>query len=246
VATIAELHKELVSLANPKLAVKQLKFYKTQKGEYGQGDRFLGVRVPDSRRVAAKYVNLTQEQLSKLAANSYHEVRFVALVVLVTRFGKTKNPAHRKEIFDLYIDWVAKGMVNNWDLVDASAPYIGTYLLEMKNPLQYLRKLGKVQDLWTQRVSILFLFPFIRSSRTDIVFQFLPEFISHPHDLIHKACGWMLREAGKRNLKGLREFLAEHSRSMPRTMLRYSIEKLGDAERQRWLASPRQSVSPRS
>lgn len=234
-ATAFDVSRELAKLANPHLAEKQLHFYQTQKGGYGEGDRFLGIRVPDSRRVAAGYSELSLIELRKLAKSHFHEERFVALVILNNKFKRSKNTSNRKEIFDFYAQLVDSDLVNNWDLVDASAPYIGQYLLETKKPLDYLKKLANSKSLWKQRVSIMFLFPFIRNDSPGIAFEFVREFLDHPHDLIHKAAGWMLREAGMRDLAGLREFLSSYATSMPRTMLRYSIEKLSEKERKKWL-----------
>lgn len=236
-ATSSELSKALAKLANPKLATKQLEFYQTQKGGYGEGDKFLGLRVPDSRRVAAEFSDLSLSEVAKAAKSKFHEERFAALVILNHKMKKAKTTAARKEVFDLYMKLVDANLVNNWDLVDASAPYVGQYLLEIENPLIFLRKLGRSKNLWSQRVSIMFLFPFIRSGRTQIAFELNKDFLTHPHDLIHKASGWMLREAGKRDLAGLREFLSSYSASMPRTMLRYSIEKLSEKERKKWMAA---------
>lgn len=150
---------------------------------------------------------------------------------------KAKTTIARKEIFDFYMKLVGDNLVNNWDLVDASAPYIGQYLLETQNPLAYLKKLGRSKNLWTQRVSIMFLFPFTRTGKTNLTFELTKDFLDHPHDLIHKAAGWMLREAGKRDVAGLRGFLSIHAAKMPRTMLRYSIEKLSEKERKKWMSA---------
>lgn len=236
-ATASELKRDLAKLANPKLAAKQLDFYQTQKGGYGEGDKFLGLRVPDSRRVASRYSDLSLTELVKVARSQFHEERFAALVILNHKMKKAKTQLQRKEAFDFYMKLVEANLVNNWDLVDASAPYIGQYLLETQNPLAYLKKLGRSKNLWTQRVSIMFLFPFIRTGNTKITFELTKDFLDHPHDLIHKAAGWMLREAGKRDLAGLRSFLSANAAKMPRTMLRYSIEKLSEKERKKWMSA---------
>jgi 3-methyladenine DNA glycosylase AlkD len=233
-----QVSKELRSLANPNQAVQLEWFFKTEKGQYGEGDRFLGIKVPISRAIAKDYAALPQPEIAKLANSKFHEERFVAVVILTNQFRKLKDPSAKRELFDLYVKLIDLGAVNNWDLVDVSAPYIGEYLLEMRNPTKYLVEFGKKGNLWRERTSIMFTFPFIRAGNTEVAFEVVEKFLSHPHDLIHKAAGWMLREAGKRDSSGLRNFLKAHASNMPRTMLRYSIEKMSEQERKRWLNQP--------
>jgi len=226
------------SMANAKLAKKYLTFYRTQPGGYGAGDRFLGVRVPVSRKIAAENVSLPLDQLRKLAESRFHEERFVALVILVLQFNTAKKEEERKRLFDAYVQMVRSGkVVNNWDLVDASAPYMGAYLIGDPKSREFLLKLVQSRNLWTQRVAILMTFSFIRNGDNRPTLLLAKRLLSHPHDLIHKASGWMLREVGKNSLSDLRKFLTKHSARMPRTMLRYSIEKMQKRERQKWLST---------
>lgn len=227
---------ELKTLGNPKLANDQLWFFQTQKGGYGEGDKFLGIRVPIARSVAKANRELSLVEIEKLAKNKFHEVRFVGLAILVLQFQKTKDLNLRKQLFEFYLKLVKQGAVNNWDLVDATAPYLGEYLVKQTNAMKLLTKLVNSKNLWEQRTGIMLTFAFIRSGNNQPTLVLAEKLLHHPHDLIHKATGWMLREAGKRNIKDLRAFLTEHSSQMPRTMLRYAIEKLPEAERKKWLA----------
>lgn len=231
-----EIRSELRSLANLNQATKLAWFFKTAKGEYGEGDKFLGIKVPVLRTIAREYAALPLSEIEKLAKSKFHEERFTAIVILTNQYKKAKSTIEKKKIFDLYVKLIDSGAVNNWDLVDVSAPYIGQYLLEMRNPSDFLRKFGLKDELWRERASIMFTFAFIRAGETHVAFDVVEGFLSHKHDLIHKAAGWMLREAGKRDSSGLKSFLATHASQMPRTMLRYSIEKLSEQERRRWLS----------
>lgn len=232
----SQVLKELKKLGNPKLAEAQLWFFQTQKGGYGEGDKFLGIRVPVARSVAKANRDLSLVEIEKLAKSNFHEVRFVGLAILVLQFQKTKDPKLRKQLFEFYLKLVKQGAVNNWDLVDATAPYLGNYLVNQSNSMKLLTKLVNSKDLWEQRTGIMLTFAFIRAGNNQPTLMLAEKLLDHPHDLIHKATGWMLREAGKRNIKDLRAFLTQHSSRMPRTMLRYSIEKLPETERKKWLA----------
>jgi 3-methyladenine DNA glycosylase AlkD len=160
----------------------------------------------------------------------------VALAILVIQFRAAKDQRVRKRLYETYISMVkGGGIVNNWDLVDASAPYFGEYLIDHPDRVKILMKLAKNKDLWVQRVAIILTFALIRAGNNKPTLILAKEFLNHPHDLIHKATGWMLREAGKRDLAELRGFLKQHVHQMPRTMLRYSIEQLPKSERKRWL-----------
>jgi 3-methyladenine DNA glycosylase AlkD len=223
-------------LANKKLASAQQGFYQTQPGGYGAGDKFLGISVPRSRKVAKEYKELSLSEIKRLSTSPFHEIRFVALAILVTQFRAAKNQIVRKRLYETYISMVkGGGIVNNWDLVDASAPYLGEYLIDQPDRVKILMKLAKNKDLWVQRVAIILTFALIRVGNNKPTLILAKEFLNHPHDLIHKASGWMLREAGKRDLAALRGFLKQHVHQMPRTMLRYSIEQLPKSERKRWL-----------
>ena len=228
--------RKMRALANKKLASAQQGFYQTQPGGYGAGDKFLGISVPHSRKVAKEYKELSLSEIKRLSTSSFHEIRFVALAILVIQFRAAKDPIVRKRLHETYTSMVkGGGIVNNWDLVDASAPYLGEYLIDQPDRVKILMKLAKNKDLWVQRVAIILTFALIRAGNNKPTLILAKEFLNHPHDLIHKATGWMLREVGKRDLAALRGFLIQHVHQMPRTMLRYSIEHLPKSERKRWL-----------
>jgi 3-methyladenine DNA glycosylase AlkD len=223
-------------LANKRLALLQQGFYQTQPGGYGAGDKFLGITVPLSRKVAKEYKDLPLIEIKKLSSSPFHEIRFVALAILVMQFQAAKDQTVRKRLYQNYILMVKSGgIVNNWDLVDATAPYFGEYLIDDPDRIKILMRLAKNKDLWVQRVAIILTFALIRNGESKPTLILAKEFLKLPHDLIHKATGWMLREVGKRDLAALRGFLKLNVHQMPRTMLRYSIEQLPKSERKRWL-----------
>lgn len=234
-SSAAIVSSELRSLANKEAAKTKAWFFKTAKGEYGYGDIFLGIDVPATREVAKKHQDLALDQIKKLALSKYHEERFTALAILVLQYKKAKALETKAKLFDCYLGLLKDNRVNNWDLVDATAPYLGVYLLEFQGAKALLAKLAKSKNLWEQRVSIMFTWAHIRAGQLEVATKQVELFLDHPHDLIHKAAGWMLREVGKKNLKLLREFLTEHAATMPRVMLRYSIEKMSETERAKWL-----------
>lgn len=233
--TAIEIERKAKQIGNPKLAKDQLWFYQTQKGGYGEGDKFLGIRVPVSRSIAKANINLPLTEIAKLTASKYHEIRFIGLAILVLQYQKTKDSKTQKQLFDFFLKLVKQNKVNNWDLVDATAPYMGQYLVDKDDAMKLLQQLVKSKHLWVQRVGVMFTFAFIRAGNNKPILQLAKQLLNHPHDLIHKATGWMLREAGKRNISDLRGFLSDHSAVMPRTMLRYAIEKLPEAQRREWL-----------
>jgi 3-methyladenine DNA glycosylase AlkD len=235
-STASEVSADLKALANKEVAKNRAWFFKTAKGEYGFGDVFLGIEVPKLRAVAKAHETLSLDQIKKLSASKYHEERFVALVILVLQFKKAKATTQKKLLFDTYLELLKANRVNNWDLVDVTAPYLGVYLLDYSGAAALLAKLSKSKNLWEQRTSIMFTWAYIRAGRLDVATKQLALFLDHPHDLIHKAAGWMLREVGKKSLTVLRKFLELHAANMPRVMLRYSIEKLSPTERAKWLA----------
>jgi 3-methyladenine DNA glycosylase AlkD len=235
-SSAAIVTRKMQGLANKKLASAQQGFYQTQPGGYGAGDKFLGISVPRSRKVAKEYKELSLSEIKRLSTSPFHEIRFVALAILVIQFRAAKDQIVRKRLYETYISMVkGGGIVNNWDLVDASAPYLGEYLIDQPDRVKILMKLAKNKDLWVQRVAIILTFALIRVGNNKPTLILAKEFLNHPHDLIHKASGWMLREAGKRDLAALRGFLKQHVHQMPRIMLRYSIEQLPKSERKRWL-----------
>ena len=211
------------------------RFYKTGPGEYAEGDLFLGGTVPQTRSVAKKYQNLDLKEVEKLFTSPFHEARLCAAIILNHQLSKARTPQERKRIFDFYLRQVRAERVNNWDIVDVSAPWMGVYLTEIEDPMPLLIKLSKSKSLWQRRVSMILTFALIRAGDLEPTITIAELLLKDEQDLIHKAVGWMLREAGKRDVMLLRRFLVEHSHEMPRTMLRYAIEKLPERERKQWL-----------
>ena len=230
---------ELKALANPSRAFGLQKFFQTAKGQYGEGDVFLGLTVPEVRKVAAKYKNLTFPEIEKLTSSRFHEFRLCGLVILTLQFKSSKEPLEHQKIFNFYMKQAKAGYVNNWDLVDVTAPILGAYLVGLNDPYPFLEKLSRSKSLWERRLAIIFTFAFIRAGELDPTIEISQRLLKDNHDLIHKAVGWMLREVGKRDVQILRAFLNENAHQMPRTMLRYAIEKLSETERRKWLINSR-------
>ena len=220
-----EVLRDIKELANPALACFQQRYFKAGVGEYGEGDVFLGLKVPQVRSVAKRFKNLELAELITLAHSDYHEGRFAALAILVMQYKAAKDQATKDKLFATYLQLLKEGVVNNWDLVDSTAPYLGVQLLDLADPVGYLKELAK-GNLWEQRASIMLTWAFIREGNLQPTFQMSEHLLSHPHDLIHKACGWMLRESGKRDQQALVVFLIEHKAQMPRVMFRYATERL--------------------
>ena len=227
---------ELKALANPSRAFGLQKFFQTAKGQYGEGDVFLGLTVPEVRKVAAKYKNLSFQEIEKLTSSRFHEFRLCGLVILTLQYKSAKEPSEQQRIFDFYMKQAKAGYVNNWDLVDVTAPILGAYLVGQKDPYPFLEKLARSKSLWERRLAIIFTFAFIRADELDPTIEISQRLLKDEHDLIHKAVGWMLREVGKRDGQLLRTFLTANASQMPRTMLRYSIEKFSESERRKWLS----------
>ena len=232
-----QVSQDLRKLADKAVAKNLSWFFKTGKGEYGEGDKFLGIKVPQSREIAKKYAALSLSEIAELAKSQYHEERFTAVVILVNQFKKQKTELDKKKYFDFYLDLIRSGAVNNWDLVDVSAPYLGEYLVSLPDAGKLLNKLARSKNLWEQRTSVMLTWPLIRRSHSALTLEIVKYLIDHPHDLIHKACGWMLREVGKRDISGLNAFLADNAAAMPRVMLRYAIERMPEKDRKKWLAT---------
>ena len=229
---IESLKKELNALGSPHQARHAQRFFKTGKGEYGEGDRFIGVRMPQIRAVAKKYRSLSLTNVRRLLRSPVHEERMTALLIWVFQYEKGDIVA-REKIFHSYLS--STRYINNWDLVDLSAPTIvGNHLL--KGSKQLLKDLSASHDLWERRIAVLATFPMIRSGDFAPTLLVSRRLLKDPHDLIHKATGWMLREVGKRDLPCLEEFLKKHYLKMPRTMLRYAIEKLPKKQRKAYLS----------
>lgn len=211
------------------------RFFKTAPGQYGEGDLFLGGTVPQTRAVAKKFKDLDFEELTKLFNSPFHEARLCASIILNLQFKAAKTPQQRKKIFDFYLKQVRAERVNNWDIVDVSAPWMGVYLLEVEDPMPLLIKLSTSKSLWQRRVSMILTFALIRAGDLEPTLIIAEALLKDNEDLIHKAVGWMLRELGKKDVMLLRGFLRKHSHEMHRTMLRYAIEKLPEQERKKWL-----------
>lgn len=228
--------KDLHALARRGRSSDLARFYKTGPGEYAEGDQFIGVIVPDTRTVAKIYIDLSFVELEKIISSPIHEERLCGLIILTLRYKRDKDVASRKKIFTFYMRMVRAGHVNNWDLVDVSAPIIGDYLIDQPDHIELLEKLSRSRNLWQRRTSMVFTFAFLRKGITEPTVVIAENLLDDHHDLIHKAVGWMLREMGKRDPYLLRSFLKENAPQMPRTALRYSIERLPESERKRWLA----------
>lgn len=226
------VERELKALADPVKKAFFPKFFKTGKGEYAEGDVFAGVTVPRTRTVVKKYKDLPINDVESLLHNPIHECRLAALLILAEQFKKADDSMRRK-IVDLYMKNTA--YVNNWDLVDSSAQYILGAWLDGKDA-SILDTLAQSKSLWEQRIAIIATYHFIRKNQFSHTLRIAELLLNHKHDLIHKAVGWMLREVGNRDLSIEEKFLKKHYKTMPRTMLRYAIEKFEEMKRKKYLA----------
>lgn len=228
------VEKEILKKRNESKAKILSRFFKTGKGEYGEGDLFLGISVPDCRNVAKKYKNLEISEVKSLLKNKFHEIRLIALLILVLKYLECKKESAKKKIVNFYLKNTK--YINNWDLVDLTAyQIIGDFLVNKKNR-DLLYKLSNSKNLWEQRIAVVSTYAFIKRGESKDIFLLCKKLFNHKHDLIHKAMGWMLREVGKNvSQKELKVFLKENIRQIPRTTLRYAIEKIEDNERRRYL-----------
>lgn len=225
------IRKELEKYIDPAKREFLPRFFKTGKGEYGEGDKFLGVVVPNTRQVAKQYKDVPFEVMAELLQSEWHECRLCALLMLVGRFRKS-NEMGRKAIYDFYLSQTAR--INNWDLVDLSAPgIVGEYLKD--KPRADLYRLADSPWLWDQRIAVVSTHTLIRNGDFFDILALAERLLTHKHDLMQKAVGWMLREMGKRDKDLLVQFLEKHSKVMPRTMLRYAIEKFSEEERREFM-----------
>lgn len=229
--TVHEIRTKLQKLGNKQRAKVSQGFFKTGPGEYGEGDVFLGIKVPELRKLAKESQDITVKEVKQLVRSSIHEERLLALLILVLMYSKG-NETTKKRIYELYLGNTK--FINNWDLVDGSAEHIvGDFLMDKsKKPLY---SLAKSTDLWERRISIMSTFHFIKRNKFSETLKISKMLLSDEEDLIHKAVGWMLREVGKRHLQTEEKFLREHYLRMPRTMLRYAIERFPESKRQRYL-----------
>lgn len=215
---INKIFNALVARSDEEKKIVLPRFFKTGKGQYGEGDKFLGVTVPNIREVAKEFHNVSIEVIEEMIHSPWHEMRMCALLILVINSKKNVT----KETFDFYLS--QSKYINNWDLVDLSAPQIvGQYLLDKNRDILY--RLSESDLLWDNRIAIVSTLTFIRNNDLNDTYKLSLKMMKHKHDLMHKSIGWMLREAGKRDEKRLYDFVMEHKSIMPRTMLRYSIEK---------------------
>ncbi len=225
-----QIKAELKSKANAEKAKILQGFFKTQPGSYGEGDIFLGVTVPETRKLAVKYKDIDLQEIKFLLESKIHEERLLGVLILVQKYQKTSD----NEIVQFYKEHNKK--INNWDLVDLSADkIIGKYYFNNKNKIKALYSLAKSDNLWERRTSIVSTYYFIKNNQFEHTIALSEILLNDKHDLIQKAVGWMLREVGKRDINILKQFLNKYNRTMPRTMLRYSIEKLPEKERKYYL-----------
>ncbi len=231
-SSMTPVQKELRKYASEERRKVNLRFFKTGKGQYGEGDQFIGVTVPDTRIVAKKFANISFEEIRPLLDSPIHEERLVGLLILVGQYQKGDEQT-RKEVFDFYLQNVER--VNNWDLVDLSADKIVGAHLEKEKNRKLLDILSRSSHLWKKRIAIVSTLHFIRKKEFRDTFRITDNLMNDPHDLLHKACGWMLREVGKKDEHALNSFLQLRYQRMPRTMLRYSIERFSPAARKKYL-----------
>jgi 3-methyladenine DNA glycosylase AlkD len=230
---------ELAKLADPERARFSAPYLGIVEGGYGEGDVLLGIPVPAQRTVASRHREASLGDCERLLASEVHEHRFVALAILRRRFERGQR-AEREEIADLYL--AKRAGVNNWDLVDASAPHLLADRVR-RAPRKTLDPLARSRVVWDRRIAILATFPLIRAGDHRQTLRLAKAFLGDEHDLMHKAVGWMLREVGKRDEAVLRGFLADHAGGMPRTALRYAIERLPASDRKAYLAARRRGTS---
>jgi len=229
--TNQKIKKRLKQLANKEKAEVLQRFFKTGPGEYGEGDVFIGVKVPDLRKVAKDFQDIATEDVIALLESAIHEERLLALLILVRKYVKGNETA-KKRIYRLYLKKTK--FINNWNLVDVTAHHIvGDYLMDKNKAPLY--RLAKSEDLWERRIAILATFYFIKHGKYEETLKIAKILLTDKEDLIHKAVGWMLREIGKRDMIFEEMFLKQHYKEMPRTMLRYAIEKFPEPKRQKYL-----------
>jgi len=228
---VQNIHRKIQELGNSEKAKVLQRFFKTGPGEYGEGDVFVGVKVPELRKLAKEYQKITVKEVKQLLRSAIHEERLLALFILVLKYSK-ENEAEKKRIYELYLKNTQ--FINSWDLVDSSAHHIiGAFLVDKsKEPLY---SLAKSMNLWERRISIISTFYFIKHDKYAETLKISEILLTDEQDLIHKAVGWMLREVGKRHMLTEEKFLRKYYKRMPRTMLRYAIEKFPEDKRQRYL-----------
>ena len=232
----ADVRKELKSMTDPDKAAILQRFFKTVQGQYGEGDIFIGVMVPQSRQVAKKFSQIHLGEVRTLLYSRIHEERLVSLLILAWRYSSASS-REKEEIVKFYLDHIKQ--VNNWDLVDLSAPNIlGAHLFDRDDRRRLLYRLAKSENVWERRIAIVATHHFIRNGDFSDTLKIAGMLLKDRHDLIHKAACWMLREVGKRDATAEEEFLEKHCSVMPRMMLRYAIERLPESKRRRYKKNP--------
>lgn len=222
---VDEIKADLQALGNAEKAKVLMRFFKTNKGEYGEGDTFLGITVPEQRLVAKQYFSTASlKDIKQLLSFDIHEYRLTSLLMLVLKYEKTKDSEEKKDIVSFYLSQTSR--INNWDLVDTSCYKILGHYCFHENQEQILFHLASSEDLWEKRIAVVSTMYFIREKSLKIVPELVLKNMNHPHDLMHKANGWMLREMGEKDERFLIEFLDEYATQLPRTSLRYALEKL--------------------
>jgi len=231
-AQTKQIMSRLKELSNSDIAAQSQRFFKTGKGEYGEGDRFLGIRVPTLRKCVIEYRAISLEDTLKLLKAPFHEARMLSLLILVAKYSSANDSTERNAVYRSYLSHTE--FINNWDLVDCSAAHVvGAHLFDKDRKILY--RLARSTSLWERRISVVSTFHFINREDFSDSLAIAELLLNDREDLIHKAVGWMLREVGKRNRHAEEEFLAKHYTDMPRTMLRYAIEKLPESERLAYL-----------
>jgi 3-methyladenine DNA glycosylase AlkD len=228
---LKSLQTDLQALANPQKAIALARYFQTGEGQYAEGDRFLGITMPEQRKLAKKYRDLGFGEISELLNSEWHEYRLTGLLILTYQFAKA-TPTQQQAIVDFYL--ANTHAINNWDLVDVTChPILGMYLLQRDRQILY--QLANSASLWEQRIAIVTTGKFIKHGQYQETLVIAELLLQHPHHLIHKAVGWMLREVGKQDRSVLLEFLDQHASQMPREMLRYAIEHFDQPQRQAYL-----------
>lgn len=228
---LKQAQESLRKLATPERAKNSAWFFKTGPGQYGEGDAFIGVTIPDTRKVAKKFQHLPLPKLKTLLSSSIHEERMLAIFILVLQFNKA-DEKQRTVLVDFYLANLSG--INNWDLVDSSSySILGVWLLDKNRAVLY--KFAKSKNIWKRRIAIVSTMTFIRNGQLDDTFKIAELLLNDEHDLIQKAVGWLLREAGKKDERRLKKFLDKYHKTMPRTMLRYAIERFDESTRKHYL-----------
>ena len=233
-ADFSAMFQALQGASDPVRAEGQKRFFKTGPGQYGEGDKFLGVTVPQTRALAKRFAaQAAPADVERLLKSPWHEARLLGVLILVERFEKAPDESARKRIFDFYTAHLV--CCNNWDLIDLSCyKIIGAYLYNKKDR-SLLRRLACSSDLWQQRAAVVSTMYMVKRGDFGLTLELAEKFCTHPHDLMHKACGWLLREVGKKDKAVLCAFLDRHAAHMPRTMLRYSVERLSLAHKKKYM-----------